>query len=78
MEELRIGDKVQVVDGQGSLTYDEIYFFGHRDPASMGSYVKLTMTPRLATLALISFPEAQVFAIFFVCMLQSLQIGSKV
>ena len=46
MQELRIGDRVQTVSADGSVAYEDIYFFGHRSANEMGSFVKLTLEPR--------------------------------
>jgi hypothetical protein len=41
MDALRIGDKVLAARPDGSLFFDEIYFFGHKDAAAAASFVKL-------------------------------------
>lgn len=46
MQELKIGDRVQTVSSDGKLSYDDVYFFGHRSTDDMGSFVKLIMEPR--------------------------------
>lgn len=46
MQELQIGDRVQVAAADGSLAFDEVYFFGHRSADDMGSFIKLSLTSR--------------------------------
>ena len=46
MQEVNIGDRVQVATAEGALAYDDVYFFGHRSTDALGSFVKLTLSPR--------------------------------
>ena len=43
MRELRLGDKIRVVKPDGSLAWDDIYFFGHREDTAMGEFVRLAL-----------------------------------
>ena len=46
MQDLRIGDRVQVAAADGSLTFDDIYFFGHRARGALGSFTRLMLSSR--------------------------------
>ena len=54
MDQLKVGDRVQVVYADGSIGYDDIYLMTHNDPAWSATYVKvelasgqsLTLSPR--------------------------------
>ena len=46
MQDLKIGDKVQVVDKAGMVAYDEVYFFGHRDRTVLAPFVRLHLQAR--------------------------------
>lgn len=54
MQDVKIGDRVQVMDANGELTYDDVYFFGHRSTEAVGSFVRLTLGSRYACLALLA------------------------
>lgn len=41
MKDLAYGDLVQTVDKRGSVQFQEVYFFGHRDPSAVSEYVNL-------------------------------------
>lgn len=41
MSEVRVGDRLQSMAAGGSLFYDEVYFFGHRNASALGQYVSL-------------------------------------
>ncbi|GBF88795.1 hypothetical protein Rsub_01696 [Raphidocelis subcapitata] len=41
MEELRVGDRVLALASDGTLKYEDVYFFGHRDAASDAAFVRL-------------------------------------
>lgn len=41
MRDLRVGDRVRVALPDGSLAWDDVYFFGHRDRKSVASFVQL-------------------------------------
>lgn len=41
MKELRIGDRVLASRPDGSLFYDEIYMFGHKEPSQRAAFVRL-------------------------------------
>lgn len=43
MHDLRIGDRVEVVRADGSLGFEDIYLFTHKDGASTAPYVTLTL-----------------------------------
>ena len=43
MQDVAIGDRVQVVGPDGKLTYDDMYFFGHRAAKHSGTFLKLTL-----------------------------------
>ena len=45
MQDVRIGDRVLVARSDGSLGYDDVYFFGHRDRAAVASFVRLALEP---------------------------------
>jgi hypothetical protein len=42
MAEVVIGDRVLAVDASGSLTFSDVYMFGHRDPTTVAVFVKIT------------------------------------
>ena len=41
MSEVCIGDRLQSIAADGSLFYDEVYFFGHRNSSALGQFVSL-------------------------------------
>ncbi|BDA50219.1 probable sonic hedgehog protein A [Coccomyxa sp. Obi] len=41
MSEVRVGDMLQSIAANGSLIYDEVYFFGHRNSSALGQFVSL-------------------------------------
>lgn len=41
MEQLHIGDKVLTRGPGGSLVYDDVYVFGHEDPAALSTFVQI-------------------------------------
>lgn len=43
MRDVVIGDRVQVVRPDGSTTYDDVYFFGHRARADLATFIQLTL-----------------------------------
>jgi len=43
MTELRVGDKVLAAAPNGSLVYQDVYFFGHRDADTEATFVKLRL-----------------------------------
>ena len=43
MDELRIGDRVEVVRADGSLGFEDVYLFTHKDGATSAAYVTLTL-----------------------------------
>lgn len=43
MSELRVGDTIRAVDGNGHVFWDEVYFFGHADEASTGTYMQIEL-----------------------------------
>ncbi|MFO1072876.1 MAG: hypothetical protein U1E17_15160 [Geminicoccaceae bacterium] len=43
MDELRIGDRVEVVRADGSLGFEDVYLFTHKDGAVTAPYVTLTL-----------------------------------
>ena len=43
MQDVTIGDRVQVVGPDGKLTYDDLYFFGHRAAKQSGTFLKLCL-----------------------------------
>lgn len=42
MADLRIGDRVLAVSPEGALEYQDVYFFGHREPAKVAPYLHIT------------------------------------
>lgn len=47
MQHLRIGDRVQIVRKDGSLGFEDIYFFGHNDAKAIANFIRLTVQARL-------------------------------
>ena len=43
MKHLRMGDRVQTVDAQGNLRFDDVFVFGEKDAQTMAPYVQLTL-----------------------------------
>jgi Hint module len=43
MDALVIGDRVQTVDSDGQVRYDDIFVFGHRDSIAVASFVHLEL-----------------------------------
>ena len=43
MRQLRMGDRVQTVDSQGKLSFDDIFVFGEQNADSWAPYVELTL-----------------------------------
>jgi hedgehog protein len=43
MDELRVGDAVLAARADGSLEFQEVYFFGHRDAAADAAFVRLEL-----------------------------------
>ena len=49
MQDLKIGDKVQVVDKAGKVAYEDVYFFGHRDRTVLAPFVRLHLQARCSS-----------------------------
>lgn len=43
MQEVVIGDRVQVIGRYGKPAFDDVYFFGHRAARQTGTFLKLTL-----------------------------------
>lgn len=43
MSEVRVGDLVRSVDGAGRTFFDTVYFFGHADASSVGTYMDIDL-----------------------------------
>lgn len=39
--EVLVGDRLQSIAADGSLFFDEVYFFGHRNSLALGQFVSL-------------------------------------
>lgn len=44
MRNLRIGERVASIDVDGRQVYSDVFAFGHQDPHSTDSFVRLTIT----------------------------------
>ncbi|KAG0557672.1 hypothetical protein KC19_11G148500 [Ceratodon purpureus] len=45
MTELELGDKVAVMKPDGSIAYEDVYVFGHKDASAMSQFLRLTLKP---------------------------------
>lgn len=43
MSELRVGDTIRAIDDNGHAFWDEVYFFGHADGASIGKFLQIEL-----------------------------------
>ena len=59
MRDLKIGDRVRAVTGTGALTYSPVYFFGHQDSGTVGSYLQISVEELAEPAAVLGkLPEA--------------------
>lgn len=41
MQQLRLGDRVKVVKPDGSINFEDVYLFGHRDEHAVSQFIRL-------------------------------------
>jgi hypothetical protein len=41
--DLELGDKVAVMKSDGSIGYEDVYVFGHRDASAVSDFIRLTL-----------------------------------